>query len=401
MATKEDSMSLPLDGIRVIDLGQVYAAPYCTLQLAAMGADIIKIEPPVTGEVLRRPELPPGGAGYSFLMLNANKRSVTINLKTRRGQEIVFKLLEDADVLVENYLDGVMESFGLGYDQIAARFPRLIYASGKGYGSDSRYAKLGSMDNTIQASSGFISITGFPDRAVKTSATFIDMGTGSHMVSGILAALIHRGKTGRGQHVEVAMLDVAIPALTSAVAPALQGMKFRRLGNRHWGACPTNIYPATDGEILIFCLTEAHWRTLAKLMGHEDLIADPRCRNHGTRLKMADELDAMVGEWTRGQARDAMVELLIEAGIPCAPVRSVEEVVADPEVAARRILIDSDYPTRGAIRVSGTPIKLSDAPDSIRPTRRPPALGEHNAEVLASIGIGADELESLKRAGVI
>ena len=190
------------------------------------------------------------------------------------------------------------------------------------------------MDNTIQASSGSISVTGFPDRAVKTSATYIDMGTGSHLVSGILAALIQRGRTGRGQHVEVAMLDVAIPALTSAVAPALQGMKFKRLGNRHWGACPTNIYPARDGEILIFCLTEPHWRTLAKLMGREELIADPRCANHGARLKIADELDAIVSEWTRNQARDAMIEGLIEAEIPCAPVRTVEEVVADPEAAA-------------------------------------------------------------------
>jgi CoA:oxalate CoA-transferase len=394
-------MSLPLEGIRVIDLGQVYAAPYCTLQLAAMGADIIKIEPPITGEVLRRPELPPGGAGYSFLMLNANKRSVTINLKRPRGQEIVLKLLEDADVLVENYLAGVMESFGLGYDQIAERFPRLIYASGKGYGSDSRYAKLGSMDNTIQASSGFISITGFPDHPVKTSATFIDMGTGSHMVSGILAALIHRGKTNRGQHVEVAMLDVAIPALTSAVAPALQGMKFKRLGNRHWGACPTNVYPARDGEILIFCLTEAHWRTLAKLIGHEELINDPRCKNHGSRLKIADELDAIVSEWTSAQPRDAMVEGLIEAGIPCAPVRTVEEVIADPETVQRRMLIDSDYPTRGKIRVSGTPIKMSDVPEGARPMRRPPELGEHTAEVLASIGIGAEQLDRLKRDGVV
>jgi len=394
-------MTLPLDNIRVIDLGQVYAAPYCTLQLAAMGADIIKIEPPTTGEVLRRPELPPGGAGYSFLMLNANKRSVTINLKNPRGQEILLKLLEDADVLVENYLDGVMESFGLGYDQIASRFPRLIYASGRGYGSGSRYAKLGSMDNTIQASSGFISITGFPDQPVKTSATFIDMGTGSHLTSGILAALIHRGKTGRGQHVEVAMLDVAISALTSAVAPALQGMKFKRLGNRHWGACPTNIYPASDGEILIFCLTEAHWRTLAKLMRREELIADPRCKNHGARLKIADELDSIVADWTRPQARDTIVQTLIEHGIPCAPVRNIEEVVADPEVAERRMLIDSDYPNRGAIKVAGTPIKLSDAPDSSRSTQRPPQLGEHNAEVLAAIGIGADELESLKRDGVI
>jgi CoA:oxalate CoA-transferase len=394
-------MTLPLDNIRVIDLGQVYSAPYCTLQLAAMGADIIKIEPPGTGEVLRRPDPSPGGVNYSFLMLNANKRSVTINLKDRRGQEIVLKLLEDADVLVENYLGGVMESFGLGYEQIASRFPRLIYASGKGYGSGSRYAKLGSMDNTIQASSGFISITGFPEQPVKTSATFIDMGTGSHLVSGILAALIHRGKTGRGQHVEVAMLDVAIPALTSAIAPALQGMKFKRLGNRHWGACPTNIYPTGNGEILIFCLTEPHWRTLAKLMRREELIADPRCKNHGTRLKIADELDGIVADWTRGQQRDAIVQILIEAGIPCAPVRSVEEVIADPELAERRTLIDSDYPSRGAIKVAGTPIKLSDAPDSSRPMRRPPALGEHNAEVLGSIGIVADELESLKRDGVV
>jgi formyl-CoA transferase len=392
---------LPLDGIRVIDLGQVYAVPYCTLQLAAMGADIIKIEPPVTGELLRQPKLPPGGGAYSFLMLNANKRSVTINLKDHRGYEILLKLLEGADVLVENYLDGVMESFGLGYEQIAARFPRLIYASGKGYGSDSRYAKLGSMDNTIQASSGFISVTGFPDHPVKTPATFIDMGTGSHLVSGILAALIHRGRTGRGQHVEVAMLDVAIAALTSAVAPALQGMKFMRLGNRHWGACPTNLYPARDGEILIFCLTEAHWRTLAKLMDHEDLIADPRCKNHGARLKIADELDAIVSQWTSTQPRDPMVEGLIEAGIPCAPMRTVEEVIADPEIAQRRMLIDSEFPPRGRIRVAGTPIKMSEAPEDGPPMRRPPELGEHNAEVLASIGIGADELERLKRDGVV
>jgi formyl-CoA transferase len=393
--------SLPLDGIRVIDLGQVYAVPYCTLQLAAMGADVIKVEPPVTGEVLRQPKIPPGGAAYSFLMLNANKRSVTINLKDRRGQEILLKLLEHADVLVENYLDGVMESFALGYEQIAARFPRLIYASAKGYGSNSRYAKLGSMDNTIQASSGFISVTGFPDRPVKTPATLIDMGTGSHLVSGILAALIHRGRTGRGQHVEVAMLEVAIAGMTSALAPALQGIKFERMGNRHWGACPTNLYPARDGEVLIFCLTDAHWRTLAKLMGREDLIADPRCRNHGARLKIADELDAIVSDWTSAQARDAMVEQLIEAGIPCAPVRTIEEVIADPEIAQRRMLIDSEFPTRGPIRVAGTPIKMSDFPEDGRPIRRPPELGEHNAEVLASIGIGAGELESLKRAGVI
>ena len=395
-------MTLPLDGIRVVDFGQVYAAPYCTMQLAYMGAEVIKIEPPGIGDVLRRPDLPPGGATYSFLMLNAQKRSVTLNLKEPRAQEIALKLIESADVLVENYLAGVMDSFGLGYEQIAARFPQLIYASGKGYGSDSRWARLGSMDNTIQASSGFISITGFAERGVKTSATFIDMGTGSHLVSGILAALIQRAKTGRGQKVEVAMIDVAVPALTSALAPTLQGLKFKRLGNRHWGACPTNVYPARDGEILIFCLTEAHWRTMARMVGREDLIDDPRCASHATRLKIADELDGMLGDWTRTRARDDMIRLLIEAGVPCAPVRELDEVAADPETASRGTLIESEFPTRGRVRVAGSPIKLSDAPQpAAEELRRPPQLGEHTQEVLASIGIDAAEFEKLRAAGIV
>jgi len=393
-------MSLPLEGIRIIDFGQIYAVPYCTLQLAAMGAEIIKIEPPKTGEMLRRPDLP-GGVNYSFLMLNANKKSVTLNLKHPSAREIVFKLLEDADVMVENYLDGVMESFGLGYAQVAERFPRLIYASGKGYGSASRFAKLGSMDNTIQASSGFISITGFPERGVKTSATFIDMGTGSHLTSGILAALIHRGKTGKGQKVEVAMLDVAIPALTSVLAPVLQGRKFKRLGNRHWGVCPTNIYPASDGEVLIMVLTEAHWRALAKLMGHEELIAKPEYRDHGARMNLADQLDEMISSWAQPQRRADIIRTLIQTGVPCAPVREVEEVVNDPEVAERGTLIDSTYPTRGDVKVVGSPLKLSAIAHEEIPHVRPPQLGEHTDEVLASIGISGERIVELRRDGAI
>jgi len=393
-------MSLPLEGIRVIDFGQIYAVPYCTLQLAAMGAEIIKIEPPKTGEMLRRPDLP-GGVNYSFLMLNANKKSVTLNLKHPSAREIVFKLLENADVLVENYLDGVMESFGLGYDELAPRFPRLIYGSAKGYGSGSRFAKLGSMDNTIQASSGFISITGFPEHGVKTSATFIDMGTGSHLTSGILGALINRGKTGKGQKVEVAMLDVAIPALTSVLAPVLQGRKFKRLGNRHWGVCPTNIYAASDGEVLIMVLTEAHWRTFARLMSHEELITKPEYRDHGARMSLADQIDEMISAWTRPQRRDDIIQRLLEAGIPCAPVREVEEVVADPEVAERGTLLDSTYPTRGDIKVAGSPVKLSAISREEIPRGRPPELGEHTEEVLASIGFSREKIAQLRHDGAI
>jgi CoA:oxalate CoA-transferase len=393
-------MNLPLEGIRVIDFGQIYAVPYCTLQLAAIGAEVIKIEPPKTGEMLRLPNLP-GGANYSFLMLNANKKSVTLNLKHPSAREIVFKLLEDADVLIENYLVGVMESFGLGYEEIAPRFPRLIYASGKGYGAGSRFAKLGSMDNTIQASSGFISITGFPEHGVKTSATFIDMGTGSHLTSGILAAIIHRGKTGKGQKVEVAMLDVAIPALTSILAPVLQGRKFKRLGNRHWGVCPTNIYPASDGEVLIMVLTEAHWRSFAKLMGHEELLEKPEYRDHGARMSVVDQLDEMISAWTRPQRRDAIIAMLIESGIPCAPVREVEEVIADPEVTARGTLIDSTYPTRGDVKVVGSPVKMSAIAPEEMLHRRPPELGEHTEEVLTSIGISRERIAHLREEGAI
>ena len=390
-------MGLPLEGIRVVDLGQIFAAPYCTLQLAQMGAEIIKIEPPAVGESLRRAESSPGGVGYSFLMLNANKRSVTLNLKHPRGREIIMKLLERADVLVENYSAGVMESFGLGYEDLRSRFPRLVYASAKGYAGDGPWARLGAMDSTVQASSGFMSVTGYPDRSgVKTPVTFIDMGTGSHLVSGILAALLQRERSGRGQKVEVAMLDVCVPALTGLIADQLQGRKLERLGNRHRNACPSDVYPAADGEILIFCLTEPHWRTLANLMEREDLINDPRFKNHAARLANVDEVDRAVAGWTRGKRRDQLIAALIAVGVPSAPVRTIEELTADPEVARSGMLLDSEFPTRGAIKVGGSPIKLSEAPQPGRPQMPPPVLGEHTAEVLASVGIDAAELERLR-----
>jgi formyl-CoA transferase len=394
-------MGLPLEGIRVIDLGQIFAAPYCTLQLAQMGAEIIKIEPPA-GESLRRAASSPGGVGYSFLMLNANKRSVTLNLRHPRGREIILELLERADVLVENYSAGVTESFGLGYDDLRERFPRLIYASAKGYASDGPWARLGAMDSTVQASSGLMSVTGYPDRSgVRTQATFIDMSTGSHLVSGILAALLQRERSGRGQKVEVAMLDVCVPALTGLIADQLQARKPERLGNRHRDVCPSDVYPAADGEILIFCLTEPHWRALARLMGREELIADARFKNHATRLANVEEVDRAVAGWTRGRRREELIAALIAAGVPSAPVRTIEELTADPEVARRGMLLHSEFPTRGAIKVTGLPIKLSESSRSAHTRMRPPVLGEHTAEVLASVGIDAAELKRLRSDGVI
>jgi crotonobetainyl-CoA:carnitine CoA-transferase CaiB-like acyl-CoA transferase len=399
---QEISMALPLDDIRVIDLGQIFAAPYCTLQLAYMGAEIIKIEPPRTGEMLRRPDLSPGGVNYAFLMLNANKKSVTLNLKARRGREILMRLLENADVLVENYSSGVMERFGLGYEHLCERFPRLVYASAKGYASDGPWAKLGAMDSTIQAASGFISVTGFADgEGTRTPTTFIDMGTGSHLVSGILAALIQRGRTGRGQKVEVAMLEAALPSMSGLIANELEAKPYTRMGNRHRAACPSNVYQSADGEILIFCVTESHWQTVVHLMHREELLKLARYKDHSARFAIADEVDGIVSEWTRAHRRDELVQILLEHHVPCAPVRSIGEVVADPEIRRRRMVLDSEFPTRGPISVMGSPIKLSGGDYSRAPLHPPPALGQHTAEIMATIGIGTKELDQLREHGVV
>jgi CoA:oxalate CoA-transferase len=391
----------PLDGIRVIDLGQIYAAPYCTLQLAALGAEVIKIEPPGTGEGLRFVAADPGKTNYAFLMLNANKKSVTLNLKDERGRALLMKLLERADVFVENYAGGTMESMGLGYEQLRERFPRLIYACAKGYGDDSRFAKLGAMDTSIQAACGQISATGFPDRdGVKTPATLIDMGTGSHLTSAILAALLGRARSGRGMKVEVAMFDVAVAGMTTVFSAALQGKKIRRAGNRHPGVCPSNVYPAADGSVLIFCLSEKHWRTLAAMIGRSELASDPRFASHAARLKIADEVDEIVARWTRDRSRDELIEALIEHGVPAAPVRTVEEVVGDPELRRRGTLIDSSFPDYGAIRVLGPPFRL-DRQVPGRVAAMPPTLGAHTAEVLAEIGVDQNELGRLRSLGVV
>jgi CoA:oxalate CoA-transferase len=395
-------MALPLEGIRVIDLGQIFAAPYCTLQLGYMGAEIIKIEPPRSGEMLRRPALSPGGVNYAFLMLNANKKSVTLNLKHARGREILMLLLEDADVLVENYSSGVMERLGLGYQQLSERFPRLVYASAKGYGSDGPLAKLGAMDSTIQAASGFISVTGFADGpGTRTPTTFIDMGTGSHLASGILAALIQRGRTGQGQKVEVAMLDMSLPSMSGLIANELEGKPYTRMGNRHRAACPSNVYETADGEILIFCVSESHWQTVARLMHREELLVSDRYKDHLARFAIADEVDGIVSEWTRVHRRDELVQILLEHHVPCAPVRTVAEVVTDPETKRRSMLLDSEFPTRGSIAVMGSPIKLSHGDYSRAPLNPPPALGQHTVEVLATVGIEAQELEELRADGVV
>jgi len=393
-------MSLPLEGVRVIELAQIYAGPYCGLQLAHFGAEVIKIEPPGEGEFLRMRPPVTRGANSNYLMLNPGKRSIALNLKLPRGRDLLMRLLENADVLVENYAAGALERLGLGYDELAGRFPRLIYASCKGYGSDSRWAQLGAMDFTVQAAAGIIDMTGYADRpGVRATAALIDTSTGMHLVAGILAKLIERGRTGRGGRVEVAMLDACIPAVNGMILAAMEGRTLPRLGNRHPAACPSNTYLAADGQILIYCLTEDHWRRLAPLMGRADLLTDPRYRDHLSRYAIIDEVDGIVGGWAAHRTREDLVETLIAHGIPCAPVRPIAEVAADPELGRRGLVREGEFDGQ-PIKVLGSAIKLSGVDADEGPTRVS-QLGQETAEVLSRLGIGEGELESLRRDGVI
>ena len=393
-------MGLPLKGVRVIELAQIYAGPYCGLQLAHFGAEVIKVEPPGEGEFLRMRPPVTKGANSNYLMLNPGKRSIALNLKEPRGRELLKRLLQDADVLVENYAAGALERLGLGYEELAGQFPRLIYASCKGYGSDSRWAQLGAMDFTVQAAAGIIDMTGYADRpGVRATAALIDTSTGMHLVAGILAKLIERGRTGLGGRVEVAMLDVCTPATGGMILAAMEGRALPRLGNRHPAACPSNTYRAADGQILIYCLTEDHWRRLARLMERADLLADARYHDHLSRYGIIDEVDGIVGKWVAHRTRAELVETLIAHGIPCAPVRPITEVAADPELAQRGLIRDGEFDGR-PIKVLGSAIKLSGVGADESPTRVS-QLGQDTVDVLRGIGIGEAELQSLRRDRII
>ncbi|HXD90744.1 MAG TPA: CaiB/BaiF CoA-transferase family protein, partial [Candidatus Binataceae bacterium] len=266
--------------------------------------------------------------------------------------------------------------------------------------SDSRWANLGAMDFTVQAASGIVDMTGYADRpGVRATAALIDTSAGMHLVAGILAALIERGRSGRGRRVEVAMLDICVPAVNGMIASALDGNPLPRLANRHPSACPSNTYAAADGQILIYCLTEDHWKRFARVIDRAELIENPRYRDHASRYKIIDEVVALVSEWVRLRKRDDLVDLLIQNGIPCAPVRTITEVAQDPELESRGLLRMADFGDN-EVRVLGSAIKMSgEANDTATP--RVPTLGENTDEVLRGIGIGADELSQLRRDGVI
>lgn len=394
--------SAPFAGVTVVDLGQIYNAPYATLLLALNGAEVIKVEP-LTGENLRgRGRV--AGAGAPFAMLNSNKKDVTLNLKDPEGVALLEQMVAKADVFVENFRPGVTDKLGIGPASLRAINPRLVYASGSGYGSTGPYRDFPAMDITIQAMSGIMSVTGFPDREpVKAGPAISDFMGGIHLYGAIVSALYRRERTGEGTTVEAAMLDSVYPSLMSSL-----GLYFgstgdipTRTGNRHSGMAeaPYNVYPTTDGHIALICVSDAHWRGLTQVMGRAELGDDPLYASRVLRVQRIDEVDRIVGEWTGTLSKAEVVDLLNQAGVPSAPVRELGEVVNDPHLRQRGMLSEMDHPELGPLVVPHSPIRVGDHYAELVPSA---TLGQHNDEIYGGwLGLDAEELAGLRERGVI
>jgi CoA:oxalate CoA-transferase len=395
--------SRPLEGTLVLDLGQIYNGPYCGLLLGFMGARVLKIEPP-EGDVVRRRkrDVEP----YPLVMLNSNKESVVLDLKHPEGRTLFLRLARKADVLVENFAAGVMDRLGLGWEVLRTHNPRLVYAVGNGFGLTGPYRDLPAMDLTIQAMSGIMNSTGYPDRPpVKAGPAVSDFLAGVHLFAGVLAALLHRERTGEGQLVEVAMLEASVMALASALGALMDGDAAvpERTGNRHpaLAIAPYNVYPTNDGHVAIFTAAERHWQSIARVLGRDDLLDDPNFASTPARAARMEEIDAMVEAWTRRHGKDEVMARLTKAHVPCAPVRTAREVINDPHLLERGTWVDVEHPRRGKTRVPISPIRLHGSARAA--IERPaPLLGQDTDRVLSELlGLHADELAALHAAGVI
>jgi formyl-CoA transferase len=398
-------MAKALDGIRVLDLTQYEAGPSCTETLAWLGAEVIKIEPPA-GEAARRglSERPDLDSVF-FCLLNANKKGVTLNLKSERGRRMFEEMVKGADVVVENLGPGSMDRLGFGYDALARINPRIIAASVKGFGSEGAYAAYNSFEMIAQAMGGIMSLTGSADGPpTRIEAGLGDTGSGLHAAIGILAAIVQRQATGVGQRVEVAQQDVVVNLTRIHFREHHLGVRpIPRRGNRSPGAAPSNLYRCRpfgpNDYVFIHTANLDMWKALTRVLGQPELADDPRFASRDGRLSHGKELDALVEGWTEKRTKHEVMEQLAAAGVPCGAVLDSTEVLENEHLRARGMVVDVDHPTRGRMTMLGSPIHLSASPTEVL---RAPLLGEHNAEIYGRLlGLGEEDIAALRRDGVV
>ena len=393
-------MTRALDGIRVLDVTQVMAGPYCAMVLCDMGADVIKVEAP-GGDSSRRMAGAQGDDSAAFNAVNRGKRGLVVDLKAPRGQAVLRRLAAGADVLVENFRPGVMARFGLDYPSLAEANPRLVYASISGYGQTGPAAGRGGFDLVAQGVSGLMSVTGEPDRPpVKVGVPLTDLGAGLFAVIGILAALQHRTRTDRGQHVDTALVDAGVAlSVWEATELFTSGRAPRPLGSAHRMSAPYQAVRCSDGYITLGAANDRIFRRLAHVLGRPEWLEDPAFARDGSRVRHRERLAAAIEAVTATRPRAHWLAELDAHDIPCGPIQDYREVMDDPQVRAREMVVRTEHPTLGTISTLGTPIKLSATP--LAPGRPAPLLGQHTDEVLREAGYDAGEIAALRADGVV
>lgn len=394
-------MQLPLSDVRVLDLSQVMAGPYCCMLLGDMGADVIKVEPPVVGDQTR------SSMGYrlkgkdsnGFMQLNRNKRSVELNLKSEAGREVLYRLVETADVVVENSRPGVAGRLGFDYATLSAVNPRLVYASISGFGQSGPWSQRPGFDMIAQAMSGVMSTSGHPDQPpVRNSISAADLGAGLMALYGILSALIGRERSGQGQYIDASLFEAALGLSIWEVAEYWStGVPPRPIGSANRMSAPYQVVRAKDGYFVLGAANQKLWTALCRVIDRPELLEDERFTDNPRRLAnrkiLVDELERTfatrpVAEW---------VEALLAVGIPSSPINDYGEALASDHAQERRMTMIADHPVEGPLKLLGFPVKMSGTPQQIR--LAPPLLGQHTPEVLAEIGISAADSEELRARG--
>jgi crotonobetainyl-CoA:carnitine CoA-transferase CaiB-like acyl-CoA transferase len=395
----------PLSGLRVLDLSRVLAGPYCAQLLGDYGAAVIKVEQPGTGDPTRAwgpPWLEGGGARQSayYTSANRNKRGMTLDLKTAEGVAIARRLALSSDVVIENFMPGTLDALGLSYESLAAGNPGLILCSITGYGQTGPYRDRPGYDFMVQAEGGILSITGPTDgEPSKVGVAIVDVSAALFAATAILAALHHRALTGRGQHIDVALLDAQVAWLVNVAHNAFAGESPARYGNAHPNIVPYETFPTADGRIAVGVGSDEQFRKLCSLMGRPDLAADPRFLTNAGRVAARDELIPLLQALFRERPSAEWLAVLPAARIPAAPINDIPTVLADPHVRAREMVRSVEHPVLGPVQVLGPVARLGETPAGVRSA--PPLLGEHTEEILGELGYAAGDIERLRATGVI
>ena len=384
-----------LEGIRVLDVTQVMAGPFCAMQLCDMGADVIKVEPPA-GDSTRRMAGASGTDSPGFNAVNRGKRGIVLDFKSAAGQQAFRRLARSADVVIENYRPGVMQAFGLDYESLSAANPALIYASISGYGQTGPDALKGGFDLVAQGVSGLMSVTGEPGGPpTKVGVPLTDLAAGLFALAGVLAALHYRSRTGRGQYIDTSLVDAGVAlAVWESAEYFTVGVPPAALGSAHRMFAPYQAIRCSDGYITLGAANDRLFARLCELLGHPEWAADPDYADATRRVRNRVPLVARIEQITAAKPREHWLAVFSNAGIPCGPINNYAETFADPQVLAREMLVEVDHPALGRLKMPGSPIKMSETPTYAR--RRAPLLGEHTSEVLREAGFTEEEIAPLK-----